>query len=114
MDEHLDAIRRRREGVSTEVLDAKERNGWDTEECNIQIVLRLGFVEVSGRLRREVRAALMSAVKTGRLGRLKKGHGWPEIFYRPESRPVAMAAKNQSLRRMRDALIGIVGGIPDI
>ncbi|HEY8343347.1 MAG TPA: hypothetical protein VIK75_10215 [Calditerricola sp.] len=61
---------------------------------NVESILAQGTRVVRGRIPRQVRNELMTAVKAGVLGRLKKDGLKPEIFFHPDH-------KNGAIERQR-------------
>lgn len=52
--------------------------------ANVQLIRNEGIRVIQGSIFRFVRNELMSAVKSGSLGRLKKDGLKPEVFYHPD------------------------------
>ncbi len=60
-------------------------NGMSIDDANIEIVRLMGVRIVTGGLDRRTRSALMTGVKEGRIGHLKKDGLKPEVFFHPNS-----------------------------
>ena len=86
-------------------IGMKERG--QTNAPNVEVVRMIGTKTVTGRLPREVRAELMDGVKSGRVGRLKKDGLKPEMFFHPNSRPVALELQ----RKAALASVALISGV---
>jgi hypothetical protein len=78
--------------------------GMSAAEANVQMVRMMGVLLVNAKIDSATRNALMDAVKSGKLGRLKKDGLKPEAFFHPNSEANAKAARsklaNESIRAM--------------
>lgn len=83
------------EQMSREAAKRMMENGMSADEANVEMIRMMGFRLVENRIPRETRAALMAAVKKGKLGRLKKEGMRPEVFFHPNSIWKAMEARDK-------------------
>jgi len=67
----------------------------ETTEPNVEATRMMGVRIIRGKLPRAVRAELNKAVKSGRLGHLKKNGLLPEAYFHPNSLDRAKAMRNQ-------------------
>jgi hypothetical protein len=80
------------------------REKGETATPNVEVVRMMGVRIVVGRLPREVRTELCAAVKTGRLGHLKKDGLLPEAFFHPNAKGTAIQRREAEVRTAINAL----------
>ena len=99
MTNHQNIIERIKDKLSQGLIDA--------DEANIQMVEDLRFKVIKNSLDRKTRTALNNAVKSGRLGRLKKEGFKPEVYYKTNFKHLAISERNQIERNSLNALKGV-------
>lgn len=72
------------------IMDA----GSSADDANIELVRMQGVRICTGKIPRQVRNALMSGVKSGRLGHFGKDGFKPEVFFHPNSEQRARHERN--------------------
>lgn len=76
-------------------------------QANVQMV-RLEGVRLVTKLHADVRRALNSAVKDGRLCHLRKDGLRPEAYFHPNSKGAAIAARNNNANKSIAAINGVL------
>ena len=84
-----------RDGWMEYALDRLDRGEFTAAEANVLMVQIEGVRIVSGRIPKEVRAALNEAVKSGELGHLKKEGLKPEAYFHKNARANALEERNR-------------------
>lgn len=82
-------------------------NGMSVSEANVELVRMEGVRLVSGSIPREIRSALMVAVKAGRLGRLPRQGVKPEAFFHPNAEFRAKEERNKIANASIRALLAV-------
>lgn len=98
-------------GLQQALQHAKGMNHLTVDERNVEIVRMMGVRLIEAGLTREVRKALMSAVKRGYLGRLPKEGRLPEAFFHPNARSHAMDLRRRVERSAIEAVRKVCGGV---
>ena len=78
--------------------------GMSAADANVELVRMQGISVTAGKLTRDLRSALMAAVKDGRLGQLKKDGLKPEVFFHPNSEGTARSARNKAAYQAIEAI----------
>lgn len=81
-------------------------SGMSAADANVELVRMIG-VRLVGRMDASHRAALMGAVKTGRLGRLAKDGAKPEAFFHPNAEATAREQRNAAAAATVRALLAV-------
>lgn len=88
------------------LLDKLDRGEIAVDDANVQLVLQERF-RVVHRLPAAVRKALNAAVKSGKLGHLRKDGVKPEVYFHPNFEYLAIAERNKRVRAVKRALTAI-------
>ena len=78
--------------------------GMSAADANVELVRMQGISVMAGKLTRDLRSALMAAVKDGRIGHLKKDGLKPEVFFHPNSEDNARSARNKAACQAIEAI----------
>lgn len=87
--------------------DLLGRGEFTAAQANIEKV-RMARVQVVSKLPADVRAALNTAVKEGKLCHKKRDGRKPEVYYHPNFEYLANDERNQAEKKMLVALAGVV------
>lgn len=81
---------------------------------NVQQILAHATRVVRGKIPAAVRKELMSAVKAGALGRLRKDGLKPEIFYHPDHKYGAIERQLREEKYSRECMTKVIGRNEDL
>lgn len=70
-------------------------SGASIEDANVTMIRIEGVRLVRAKMPRQIRTALMGAVKKGQLGRLPKDGLRPEAFFHPNAKAKALSLRDQ-------------------
>lgn len=70
-------------------------NGMSVADANVEVVRMMGVRIVSGKIDKGTRSALVAAVKTGRIGHLKRDGLKPEAFFHPNAESAAKEERSK-------------------
>lgn len=88
------------------LLDQLDRKVITVDDANVQLVLQERF-RVVHKLPAAVRKALNAAVKSGKLGHLKKDGVKPEVYFHPNFKYLAVEERNKHVAALTRALTAI-------
>lgn len=96
------------------LMDMIDLGKMSAAEANVEMVLTERVRLVTSPLPREVRRALNDAVKSGKLGHIKRRGIYPEAYYHPTFEYLAKAAiKKRASEKMEAISKVIVSGVPE-
>jgi hypothetical protein len=83
----------------------------DVAAANVMVVKLMGAC-ITGRMGRDARSALLTAVKAGELGRLPKKGLAPEVFFHKNARGRAIELQERAFHQAVEALRGVYAAGP--
>lgn len=93
-----------KQNIREHALDMMEQGKMTADEANVFLVRCERVRVIVGRVPASVRKALNDAVKSGELGHMKKSGLKPEVYYHPNFKSYANAARNKAEQAGIEAL----------
>ena len=90
------------------VIGLQEKGELDGLGPNVALIRLMAAKLVTSRMPREVRKELMDAVKSGKLGHIKKDGLAPEAFHHPNARAYALDLRAAHFREAVAAIKGVL------
>lgn len=88
-------------------MDKIDRGLWTVDQANVEIVCMMGVRVITNSLDRSVRSALNKAVKSGKLGHIKKDGLKPEVYFHANGRSNAIEERDRIFKSKLKRLLKI-------
>ena len=85
-------------------MDKVDRGLWTVDQANVEIVCMMGVQVIVNSLDRSVRSALNKAVKSGKLGHMKRDGLKPEVYFHANGRSNALEERERIFKSKLERL----------